>query len=189
MKLIKINEDHYVVVNDSPIEVGDFVAEKLLTGNYDVFQIDTLNDIDVATQKKITHSTRSSLENIYKQSPINLSLQEVKELLGIADVEKKVSEHFKNYWTKEDGTEMSRDEITADMMTNMLMETSAYNAGYNQALEDNKHKKFTEEDLKAILTLFQVQQFEQSIDEIVASFSRQKREWEVEFIDGKLNLI
>lgn len=30
MKLIKINEDHYVIVDDSPIEVGDFVAEKLL---------------------------------------------------------------------------------------------------------------------------------------------------------------
>ena len=75
-KLIKIKEDHYVVVDDSEITIGDIVAEKLLTDKYELFTIHTLNDIDKQTQKKITHSTRAMYKDEY------ISLQEVKELIG-----------------------------------------------------------------------------------------------------------
>lgn len=58
MNLIKINTDHYVVVDDSEIKAGDVVAEKLITGEYELFEIHNTNDIDSSSQKVITHSTQ-----------------------------------------------------------------------------------------------------------------------------------
>ena len=43
--------------------------------------------------------------------------------------------HFKDYWKKEDGSEMKRYEISSSMMTNMLCEVSAFMSGYNKAKE------------------------------------------------------
>jgi hypothetical protein len=84
MKLIKINTDHYVVVDD-----------------------------DDGTR---THST------IDIKGVLPLSLQEVKELIGEVDVETKVEKYTSHdmFW---------------------------YKQGYNQALEDNKEKKYTEDDM------------------------------------------
>ena len=53
----KLSEEHYIVVDDSDIKIGDVVAEKLITGEYELFTIHTLNDIDNLTQEKVTHST------------------------------------------------------------------------------------------------------------------------------------
>ena len=87
-KLIKINADHYIVVDDSEITTGDIVAEKLLTDKYELFTIHTLNDIDKQTQKKITHSTQP-LEDVglgkYDlrfNKIFALDLDEIKELIG-----------------------------------------------------------------------------------------------------------
>lgn len=52
--------------------------------------------------------------------------------------------HFKDYWKKDDGSEMKGDEISASMMTNMLCETSAFIAGYNKSQETHP---FSEEDM------------------------------------------
>lgn len=38
------------VVEDRIPKIGDIVVEELMTGIFDLFQIDTLNDIDVKTQ-------------------------------------------------------------------------------------------------------------------------------------------
>jgi hypothetical protein len=56
-------ENYLLVVDDSEIKVGDIVAEKLLTGGYELFEIHTPNDIDKVRQKKVTHSNQP-LENI-----------------------------------------------------------------------------------------------------------------------------
>ncbi len=219
MKLIKLKNDHYIIVADSEIKEGDWVLYKssyiatvlgFPTDGGGGLKIQVVGDnakikIDFSSCKKITHSTQP-LE-VYEKDPqwqmwdkvTEINLSKIKELIGEMDVDKKVSEHFKNYWKKEDGTEMSRDEITADMMTNMLMETSAYNAGYNQALEDKKDKKYTEEDLRTALwelgdVLFnnnqhgiQEKEPEKYFDDIIESLQPQTG-WEVEFIDGKLKL-
>ena len=61
-----------------------------------------------------------------------------------------------------------------------------YLAGYNQALADNKAKKYTEEDLKRyhnIMCLHGNKKGEEFIQSL-----QPKTEWEVEFIDGKLKL-
>jgi hypothetical protein len=149
MKIVKLTEEHYILVDDSEIKVGDIVAEKLLTGGYELFEIHTQNDIDKTTQKVITHSTQP-LENINfvdeaegniipKIKPLPLS--EVKELLGVVDVEKK-AEKWHN----------SVDSTYPDVW-NRRKESykAAFESGYYQSLEDNKERKYTKEDMWAML--------------------------------------
>lgn len=140
MKLIKINTDHYVIVDDS---------------------------------EKMTHST--SVFDEHNLDLQNISLQEVKELIGEVDVEKKAI----NSWEGCDGCD-TNDE---------LFFTNGYQRGYNQALEDNKEKKYTEEDLKY---MFECGRNYQNNAEITFKVSMEyihpKTEWEVEFIDGKLKI-
>jgi len=100
-KLIKINTDHYVVVDDDGTR---------------------------------THST------IDIKGVLPLPLQEVQELIGEVDVEKKAETKYpkSEFWV---GSNPSRlyDENAKDRR--------CFLEGYNQALEDNKEKKYTEEDL------------------------------------------
>lgn len=64
--------------------------------------------------------------------------------------------------------------------------------GYNQALEDNKDKKYTETDIKnAIIRAYSM--MGNTIDvgyfnEVIQSL-QPKTEWEVEFVNGKLQLV
>ena len=46
MKLIKLMDNHYVIVNDEEIKVGDIVLETYIDGSKGVEHIQTLNDID-----------------------------------------------------------------------------------------------------------------------------------------------
>jgi len=188
----KLSEEHYIIVDDSEIKIGDIVAEKLLTGDYELFTIHTLNDIDKSTQKKITYSTQpESLGMGWMQSIQPLFLSEVKELLGVVDVEKKAKEYYqKNLLSPYHGDTTKQDYIDIAVFF------------YNQALEDNKEKKYTEEDLRKIfihgkqlgLTIAgsirnggdkpnQDMWFNESIESL-----QPKTEWEVEFVDGKLKL-
>lgn len=59
-------------------------------------------------------------------------LSEVKELIGEVDVEKKAQEHLNTYKGFSDNTRLTKTD---------------FKAGYNQALEENKEKKYTLEDM------------------------------------------
>lgn len=185
MRLIKLSEDQYVLTDDSDISIGNIVAEKLLTGKYELFTIHTLNDIDKSTQKKIAYSTQpESLGTGWMQSVLPLLLSEVKEVLGVVDVEKKA-------WKYNPVKKLDAEFIRA-----------AYICGYNECLEDNKEKKYTEEDMeKAYFT--GVADFHEKcilrkeagiVDILIELFSKYiqsiqpKTEWEVEMVDGKLKL-
>ena len=201
MKLIQLFEEHYIEVDDSEIKIGDIVVEKLLTGKYELFTIHTLNDINRQTQKKVIRSTQP-LELIcctpagqiktyidcegcdrgtLGYNEVNpLSLSEVKELIGVVDVEKKAQIEWGNVHR-----------------TGVL----GYIDGYNQALEDNKEKTYTKEDLEKAIEIAQTTSYvstqlfsgHSSVkhnfkpEEIIQSL-KPKTEWEVETIDGKLKL-
>lgn len=172
MTLIKLSEDHYVLTDDSEIRIGDIVAEKLLTGKYELFTIHTLNDIDKSTQKKIAYSTQpESLGTGWMQSVLPLLLSEVKELFGMVDVEKKA-------WKYNPVKKLDAEFIRA-----------GYVRGYNEALEDNKERKYTEQDLrKAISETRRGMLFlDKYVNEFIQSL-QPKTEWEVEMVDGKLKL-
>ena len=164
----KLSEDHYIVMDDSDIKIGDVVAEKLLTGKYELFTIQTLNDIHEQTQIKITHSTQpESFGTGWMQSIQPLFLTEVKELLGEVDVEKKSYAFIREIG----GTRQER---------------LAYIDGYREALEDNKEKKWTDADVIRIVE--KSRQTGLTAEYLMLSLQLQT-EWNVEIVEGKLKLL
>jgi len=162
MKLIKLTDDHYVVVDDSEITQACYVykSHENVHGR-GVFYLPA--DIDfVAFNKEakdvsvITHSTQPLEEK--QQAPtytdnavfINfnsqkvydkikpLSLQEVKELIGEMDVESDAEEWAWIYNQGENGKEYFK------------IAKEAYIAAYNQCLEDNEEyiKRATEWEIE-----------------------------------------
>lgn len=188
-KIIKLSDTHYIGVDDSEIKVGDIVAEKLLTGGYELFTIHTPNDIDKLRQKKVTHSSKP-LEDINfvdeaegkiipKIKP--LSLSEIRELLGMVDVESRALKPAIKY------IEIYTDANTFDFR-------KGYEKGYYEALEDNKEKKYTEEDMRKTIEMARESHdylygYSWSKEQIIQGL-QSKTEWEC-IIDeqGKLKLI
>jgi len=183
MKLIKINTDHYVVVDDSEIQEGDWY-------------IDDTNRIRQAVMgdglywavrngyKKITHSTEplGFLNEYGSTADLKcdwtnvkfLPISEVKELIGEVDIHLKAMSKY------------SLGEINNE---------HDFTLGYNQALEDNKEKKYTEEDInKALVYGYHTAKDEEKGIRSSGYATRffqsiqPKTEWEVEIIDGKLKL-
>lgn len=177
MKMIKLTEEHYIVVNDSEIKECDWCMYN--TGEI----IQYLVKLNTDNLKKITHSTQPLNTNFNDWFDVQIiTLSEVKELLGVVDVEKKANKQWGNVHR-----------------TGVL----GYIEGYNQCLEDNKDRKYTQEDMLTIrneliafllkgdvTALDRVQaisKFTKWFDEYVESL-QPKAEWEVEFVDGKLKL-
>ena len=177
-KLIKINENHYLVVDDSEINGSDWVFNEK---SEEIYKITIIDEV-VYYEKKITHSTQpleGEFSSIIYKGYNQISLQEVKELIGEVDVEKKAETKYpkSEFWV---GSNPSRlyDENAKDRR--------CFLEGYNQALEDNKEKKYTDEDIRKAFRLFFKNNMSE-VDEIIQSL-QPKTEWEVEFIDGKLKL-
>lgn len=134
--MIKLSEDHYIVVDDS---------------NKEMYTIPT---------------------------------SEAKELIGIVDVEKKGEKKYpkSEFWV---GSNPSR------LYDENAKERRCYIEGYNQALEDNKEKKYTEEDMRKAIDMSKENHdylygYYWNKEQIIQSL--QPTEWEVEMVDGKLKL-
>ena len=216
MKLIKLSEDHYIVVDDSKYIVdGDWVLfnnEVLQTDYFDShfnkweFKNKSVSPVEYQRYdkpKKITHSTQP-IERWFQNIDFSirkgfgkiqqLSLLEVKELFSEdTDVWSRKLEYLKK--VNENIKHKSQDERIWIFGASDL----GFTAGYNQALEDNKEKKYTEEDItEAILRTIDAcneaqkdSYGELEIDEeaIIQSLQPQT-EWEVEFNEhGKLTLV
>ena len=177
MKLIKINTDHYIIVDDSEIKEGDWYYWEV-TKTIQIAKLDSLNRLPKSSDgsKKITHSTQplNTKFNDWFDAQI-ITLSEVKELIGEVDVEKKAHNWF----------------MTEKFMSSHIADMKSFIAGYNQALEDNKDKKYTEEDLrKAISETRRGMLFlDKYVNEFIQSL-QPKTKWEVEFDEnGKLKLV
>lgn len=170
MKMKKIAEDHYVVVDDSDIKGGHY----FLMHGYLIRQCDYVDGYMIIDTKKGKHHVSVCKKMTHSTQPLEwfggeiIFLSEVKELLGVMDVEKKAQIEWGNVHR-----------------TGVL----GYIDGYNQALEDNKEKKYTEEDLrKAISETRRGMLFlDKYVNEFIQSL-QPKTEWEVEILDGKLRL-
>lgn len=96
-----------------------------------------------------------------------LDLEYIKNLVGEVDVEEKAEELTKHLTFPNERKE-------------------GIIIGYNQALEDNKDKKYTEEDLQ---NAWKIGYRGEPIEELTHCF-QPKTEWEVEFdSNGKLKLV
>lgn len=207
MKLIKITKDHYVVVDDSEIKEGDYCTTHLnvidvgkIHNSYTIFNPQNKEHLDmVKCCKKITHSTQPLYKNDFWAIQ-ELKLSEVKELIGEVDVEKKAYRFRRNY-------QDSFEEMNECIMNDAIHRQKGYEAGYNQALEDNKEKKYTEEDminafregtnagaLHESLSDYdngdyeEAEQYSEQYEESFIQSLQPKTEWEIEEIDGKFKL-
>lgn len=96
-----------------------------------------------------------------------LNLFEVKELIGEVDVEQKACKYN------------PVNKLDAEFIR------AAYIEGYNQSLDDNKEKKYTEED---VIRIVEKSRETGLTAEYLLLSLQPKTEWEVEFVDGKLKL-
>lgn len=192
MKLIKIKEDHYVIVDHSEIREGDWCYDIALG----IFQAShNYNAYNTNLCKKITHSTQPIEEFIDNEGIKRigwtnikvLELSEVKELIGEVDMEKKAREIVIN------NNPFGSENFSMSTFNGLVKDIT-------KALEDNKDKKYTEEDLRKALwdlgdVLFNNNQNgikegepQMYINNIIQSL-QPKTHWEVEIVDGKLKLV
>ena len=130
MRLIKLQQDHFVVVDDSPQRKGDLILHKNWNKGAES-RITKCPDEYGSTQEhwwKVQGSTHS-LEGV---SQLNLS--EIKSLIGEVDVEeltqKMVEKVFENY----------PENNHPYLATSISLCEDFYKEGYNQCLEDSKDK-------------------------------------------------
>ena len=175
-KIIKIKEDHYVIVDDSEIKFGDW----FLTDDKRIEQ--SAPDWNAMEwHRKITYSTQPLEDVIGLTNKLDakgwvlikpIYVHEIKELIGEVDVEKKAIDYRRKY-----------PSTDGDI-------SFAFYDGYNQALEDNKEKKYTEDDLWKAVNCAYVSDgtWQECVDFVKEQVLQPKTEWEVEIVDGKLKL-
>ena len=178
MLLKKIKTNFFVIVDiATPIRMNDSYLDDV--GSIRKCVIEDSRYWKERTQyKRINYST-SPLSNCK-----SISLQEVKELIGEVDVEKKVR------------NEMGiPDYLPTNSMSPSMQGPLEFGIKcYNQALENNKEKKYTEDDMLLFaaeiigkLKLGIIKEVE-DVKTIIQSL-QPKTEWEVEIVDGKLKLV
>ena len=171
MKLIKINTDHYVIVDDSEIKDGDWYVDDTNSIRQSIIS-DKSYWLTRKEYKKITHSTQPLYKNDFWAIQ-ELSLSEVKELLGEVDVEK---------MAKKDAIEVFGNDFSLASLAHQTQ----FKRGYYQALEDNKDKKWTDAD---VIRIVEKSRETGLTAEFILLTLQHKTEWEVEFDEnGKLKL-
>lgn len=194
MKLIKLSSDHYIIVDDSEIKIDDyFYNGKAVAKMCNQWMI-TFTAMDAIKCKKITHSTEpiehsynstsngfnmrqmsSDVELVYDEIQ-PLSLSEVKELIGEVD---EVLQNSKTYVLSKFKSDTDLEQL------NCYKHIETYIKGYNQALEDNKDRKYTEKDVIAIVEKSRATGL---TAEYILQYLQSPTSWDVEFVDGKLKL-
>lgn len=181
MKLIKIAHDHYIIVDDSEIKMDDWYLDDTNTARQAITECESYWT-HRKNYKKITHSTRpESLGMGWMQSVLPLLLSEVKELIGEVDVEKKAYLAAQKKYKLEHIPLEQVDEYGGVIKEFVQKFINAY----NQALEDNKQRKWTDED---VIRIVEKSRETGLTAEYLMMTLQPKTEWEVEFVDGKLAL-
>lgn len=169
MTLIRLEDYHFVIVSDDEIKVDDIVLENYVDGSKGLEHIQTLNDIHPILHKKVTHSSIPI---------VGISLvekSEIKELIGEVDIEKRAELNGH----PESGQFYSYKEGFVD--------------GYQEAIEDNKDRKYTKSDIRIAVRLATTSKYDHKLEfyseEEILKLIEPKTQWEVEFVDGKLKLV
>jgi hypothetical protein len=124
--------DYTLAVSNEEIKEGDYhLAERIVkqVGSKAIAFTDKeqlLAISEIGGAKKI-------IAYLPKGNAPELDLPLLPEIVVEDDVEKASNSHFKDYWKREDGTEMKGAEISAQQMTNYLCEVGAFIAGYKAA--------------------------------------------------------
>lgn len=175
MKLIKVQPEHFIVVDNTNIDMGDFIFEvsnREITEANDEWNGEESND----EWKKIIYSTQP-LDGVEL-----ISLSEVRELIGEVDVEKLAEKYI---------SDKISDSFVFEWDIHLLI--ASYIDGYNQCLQDNKDKIYTDSDIRRVVLFSRAIHNDslssQQIFEEVMLHIRPKTQWNVQFVDGELRLI
>ena len=187
MKLIKLQQDHFVVVDDSLQKKGDLILHK--NWNKGAESRSTKCPDEYESTQEHWWKVMSSTYPLEGVSQLNLS--EIKSLIGEVDVEeltqKMVEKVFENYL----------ENNHPYLATSISLCEDFYKEGYNQCLEDNKDRKYTEEDLKVAWELgndwgsaySKVLPEALDVQNKFIQSLQPKSEWDVEVINGKLKMV
>ena len=209
MELIKITDEHYVIVDNSEIKIDDYYLDDCNTIRCAITEVESYWT-HRKHYRKVTHSTKP-LESCctpvgqlrryvdckgcdrsylgYKEIQ-SISLSEVKELIGEIDMRDLELMYHKKLIERRDIAKNFRGQVAGnhpDMFTSreMLSMMEGFTDGYNQALEDNKNKKYTDDDISRLIRLVRGGWY---LHHEILQELQPKTEWEVEFIDGTLKL-
>jgi hypothetical protein len=207
MELIKINKDHYVIIDNLDIKEGDFFLNETTTIEVG---ISNYNYKSLSPKcKKITHSTKPLEDVIVLVRPDGsdvsetifdkvkeISLSEVKKLIGDVNLEELELIYHQQLIERREVARNFRGQVAGnhpDMFTSreILSMMEGYSDGYTQALEDNKskNKQYTEEDMRYMFECGRNYQNNAEVTfKVSMDFIKHRIEWEVEFVDGKLKL-
>lgn len=191
MEVIKINTDYYIIVDDSKIEDNDWMQRN---DEYPQAVADFRWDFK-GEYRKVTHSTKklgSNVGSTYTPSNVKyLSLGDVKKITGEVDMKELELKYHQQLIQRREVARNFRGQVAGnhpDMFTSreMLSMMEGFTDGYTQALDDNKDKKYTDDDVIAIVK--KSRETGLSAEYIIISDYQPKSHWEVEFVDGKLKL-
>ena len=191
MEVIKINTDYYIIVDDSKIEDNDWMQRN---DEYPQAVADFRWDFK-GEYRKVTHSTKklgSNVGSTYTPSNVKyLSLGDVKKITGEVDMKELELKYHQQLIQRREVARNFRGQVAGnhpDMFTSreMLSMMEGFTDGYTQALDDNKDKKYTDDDVIAIVK--KSRETGLSAEYIIISDYQPKSHWEVEFIDGKLKI-
>lgn len=155
MKLIKLNEQHYIIVDDSEIKENQWYCNNKVLFLSDSKFDKGNNPNQNKNNKLVTHSTEPlevtqwegktnlHMDNYHYDKIKPLSISEVEELINGDSVEKMAEKYFKNYyaWVRE-----STLPYTDEQVDNIKMD---YINGFKAHQKLTKDKLFTKRDMIA----------------------------------------
>ena len=184
MKLIKLSDTHYIVVDDSEIK--------------DCYYYNSLdkairfgNNLNHPYHHKIIYSTENFGAGC-QQKVMQLSLSEVEEAINGYDVEKMALQDFKD---NDDGFISFQDRIegfVAGFETHQ--ELVKDNSFAIEILDDIQKDLANYQNEIGIGTIDDVQWQQTFVDRVIASITSYesfstKTEWDIEIVDGKIKLL
>lgn len=209
-KLIKLSDTHYIIVDDKPYHKNDLVINLHIANiNYRRIILSPIpSNLADKNWYRVIHSTKplEDGEPMESESSFNkghdkikpLKLSDVHELLGMVNMEVKALKQLSK--TNELFKQSGRPDLQSNLdYENGYLDGSVF--GYNNALQNNSEKKYTEKDLRrAIDRAYCIGYSDKKInehchlgikreEEIIQSL-QPKTEWEVKILDnGKIELI
>ena len=166
MILKKIDISHFVLLDNSILEHNDWYFD-IQTNEINLW---SFNQQQSDRFKKII---RSTIIDAYGRYPSGLNLEQIRDIVGELHIENKA-------------------KILSDTFINKDESYLSYITGYYDAIEDNKEKKYTEEDMR--MAYFEGKSYVADTPPYFDNFEQfiqslqPKTQWEVEIVDGKLKL-
>jgi len=184
-KLIKLSDEHYIIVDDSEIKKGDGFIIKC-TINTEFFTIlfaNSSKEGEISGRFKVICSTKPIEFYEGKKGEVIYHYDKIKPL-SLSELEEAIYGY--NYHN------LAKDAcIRYNMETNFVLPYTLFIEGFKAHKELTKEKLFTEKDLRVAISLAwnYAQKHENNLTDcgdLIIKSLLPKTQWDCEFKDGKL---